>query len=74
LFYQAADNKLIAVEVNGKGSSFEVGRVKPLFEARRSGARYFYDVSPDGQRFLINTLPEQTSSTLITVVLNWNTK
>ena len=73
LFYQAADNKLIAVEVNGKGSSFEVGRAKPLFEARRSGARYFYDVSPNGQRFLINTPREQAASTPITAVLNWNT-
>lgn len=30
-----------------------------------------YDVSADGQRFLINTTPEQTAYAPITVVLNW---
>jgi len=37
----------------------------------RGGLRYAYDVSADGQNFLINTLPEQDSSAPITVVLNW---
>ena len=44
----------MAAAVNGKGASFEVGAVKPLFQAR-TGARYEYAVSADGQRFLINT-------------------
>ena len=35
------------------------------------GGRYPYDVSADGQRFLINTAPEQAVSAPITVVLNW---
>ena len=30
-----------------------------------------YDVSADGQRFLINTVPEQATSAPITVVVNW---
>jgi hypothetical protein len=29
-------------------------------------------VSADGQRFLIPTVPEQTASAPITVVLNWD--
>ena len=62
----------MAAAVNGKGSSFEVGAVEPLFETRvPPGPRYQYDVSADGQRFLINTLPEQTASAPITVVTNW---
>jgi hypothetical protein len=28
-------------------------------------------VSPDGQRFLVNTLIEEPASTVITLVLNW---
>jgi hypothetical protein len=35
--------------------------------------RYEYAVSSDGQRFLINTLPEETASSPVTVVLNWTT-
>ena len=74
IFYQAPDNKLMAAAVNGKGGSFEVGAVKPLFQTRPStGFRYnyFYHVFPDGQRFLVNTAPEQAASAPITVVLNW---
>jgi len=72
IFYLAPDNKLMAAAVNGKGPSFEVGAVKPLFETHAVTAfRYSYDVSADGQRFLINTILEQRTSGPITVVLNW---
>jgi serine/threonine protein kinase/Tol biopolymer transport system component len=71
IFYLAPDNKVMAAAVNGKGSSFEVGAVKPLFEARAlDPTRNSFAVSADGQRFLINTDP-QTTSAPITVVLNW---
>lgn len=72
IFYRAPDNKLMAAAVNGRGGSFEVGAVRPLFETlMQLGGRYPYDVSPDGQRFLINTAPEQAGSAPITVVLDW---
>lgn len=73
IFYLALDNKLMAASVNGKGAGFEVSGVKPLFTARIVLPRvgYQYDVSSDGQRFLVNTAPEQEAATPITVVLNW---
>ena len=72
VFYRALDNRLMAAAVNGKGSSFEVGAVTPLFQTTAFlGGRWPYDVSADGQRFLINTLPEQVGSAPITVVVNW---
>jgi eukaryotic-like serine/threonine-protein kinase len=72
IFYLAPDNKLMAAAVNGKGGSFEVGAVKPLFGTHTSGGgRDRYDVSADGQRFLISTVPEQVASAPITIVLNW---
>jgi hypothetical protein len=37
----------------------------------RRGAHYAYDVSPDGQRFLVNMPVEQPESPPITVVVNW---
>ncbi len=71
IFYLAPDNKLMAAAVNGNGSSFEVGAVKPLFEARAlDPTRNRFAVSADGQRFLMNSAP-QTASAPITVVLNW---
>ena len=71
MFYLAPDNKLMAAAVNGRGASFEAGVVKPLFQTRRAGPRSQYDVTADGQRFLINTAPEQAASAPITVVVNW---
>jgi eukaryotic-like serine/threonine-protein kinase len=70
IFY-VAGNRLMAAPVNGKGATFEVGAARQLFEIRpRTGLGPFYDVSADGQRFLVNTLPEDTS-TPITLVVNW---
>ena len=72
IFYLAADNKLMTAAVNGTGSSFTVGAVKPLFDAPRPSAnRYHYDVSPDGRRFLIARFRGAETSAPITVVLNW---
>jgi eukaryotic-like serine/threonine-protein kinase len=72
IFYLDPDNNLMAAAVNGKGESFDVGGVKPLFGTHSAGGgRYRYDVSADGQRFLINTALQQSISAPITVVLNW---
>ena len=70
----APDNKLMAAAASGQGSAFEVGAVRPLFETRaiaNANQRYPYDVSADGQRFLVNTLAEETTSAPITLVVNW---
>jgi Tol biopolymer transport system component len=67
LFYNSG-GKLMAVDVKADRSSFEPGVPKLLFE--RSGGGNF-DVSRDGQRFLIPVLVEESSPEPITVVLNW---
>jgi Tol biopolymer transport system component/tRNA A-37 threonylcarbamoyl transferase component Bud32 len=73
IFYIDPSNTLMAAEVDGQGSTFRVGTVRPLFQTRPTGAGYRYDVSADGQRFVVNSLPEQAqaSSVPITVVVNW---
>ena len=72
IVFLAPDNKLMAAAVSGRGSGFEIGAVKPLFETHAlNGFRNPYGVSADGQRFLINTIPEQDASAPITIVLNW---
>jgi eukaryotic-like serine/threonine-protein kinase len=65
--------QLLAAEVNGNGSTFEVGTVRSLFQGRSliTGGGYSYDVSPDGQRFLLNFLGGQNSAAPITLVTNW---
>jgi hypothetical protein len=61
----------MAAAVNGRGTSFEVGAVRPLFDTRQAGVRYAYDVTADGQRFLVNTAVEKADAAPITVVVNW---
>ncbi len=71
IFYMAPDNKLMTAEVNGEGPMLEVGAVRALFEIRSGGPGVAYDVTADGQRFLVNTAVEQKESTPITLVINW---
>jgi hypothetical protein len=71
IFYLDPGKKLMAAAVNGRGASFEVGAVKTLFQTRIVGARYEYAAMPDGQRFLINTAPEDEAAAPITMVVNW---
>ena len=74
LFYISPDRKLMAVEVKGDGATFESSVPKTLFEMRirgLPGPRNYYDVSHDGQRFLVAATPEEAATTPMTVVLNW---
>jgi len=75
LFYRSGD-KMMAVDVTTQ-PSFSAGKPKMLFEGRfRVSTRTFpmYDVSPDGQRFLMLKPSEQggAAPTQINVVLNWS--
>jgi Tol biopolymer transport system component len=72
IFYLAPDNRLMVASVSSKGANFEVGAVKPLFVTRiATRGSYQYDVSPDGQKFLVDAAPQQAMSSPITIVLNW---
>jgi eukaryotic-like serine/threonine-protein kinase len=79
LFYLAPSEQrgplatLMAVPVNGNGPDFRVGTPQALFAFRPAGTRYVYDVSADGQRFLVNRQAEDEAATPspITVVVNW---
>jgi Tol biopolymer transport system component len=71
LFYLTSDRQIMSAEVNGKGGAFEVGAVRPLFRTRAAAPALTYDVTADGQRFLvINSLEEE--SLPLTLVVNWN--
>jgi serine/threonine protein kinase len=69
LFYMTLDRKLMAVEV-ADGATFRAGASRPLFQTRAAGFMR-YDVTADGQRFLVNTAIEEHTSSFPTVVLNW---
>jgi hypothetical protein len=73
LFYRSGD-KLMAVDVTTQ-TSFSVGKPRLLFEGHYVQAPFpttNYDVSSEGQRFLMVKPSEQEAATTqINVVLNW---
>ena len=78
LFYLTPDGMLTAVEISTK-PVFQAGVAKALFHMPVAGGTggapnisWRWDISPDGQRFLVNAAPEDRSSTPVTVVANWN--
>ncbi len=77
LFYLSTDNKIMAVPVK-TGSNFDAGTPTALFQANpremfATSELFSYDVSTDGQKFIINT-QLKTEITPMSVVLNWSTK
>jgi Tol biopolymer transport system component len=80
LFFIGLDDRLRAVEValpaEGRGS-VAVGAAVPLFLTHVGGSMQGtsgqqYMVSPDGRRFLMNTLLDAAPVSPITLILNWN--
>lgn len=77
IFYIALDARLMAVDVSGE-SELEVGIPHALFQTQiwrgasvEPGIRAQYDVSADGERFLINRAHRGAAGTEIHVVLDW---
>jgi len=74
LFFRNGD-QMLAVQV-GTGASFSASRPKVLFTGRfaraRTADRINYDVSPDGEHFvMLNSGEEDRAVTQVSVLLNW---
>ena len=75
LFYLSADGKLMAVAVT-TDASFRAGSPIALFQTHRrlpvsSLDDFSYDVSGDGQRFLIATKVDEANTAPLSILLNW---
>jgi serine/threonine protein kinase/Tol biopolymer transport system component len=78
LFYLSLDGKMMAAPVT-TGVHFDAGTPAVLFQStpRQPVLVYdlfVYDVSRDGQRFLINTQVKQGDSAPMSIILNWPAK
>jgi eukaryotic-like serine/threonine-protein kinase len=71
-FLKLPEKTLMAADVR-PGPTFEVGEPRALFQTQIKWSDFGtqYDVSPDGSRFLINTLVAGEKSDALTVVQNW---
>jgi eukaryotic-like serine/threonine-protein kinase len=78
IFYVAPDGMLTAATVDGGTEQIEVGAPRPLFTVPLVPTRlarldsYPYDVTPDGQRILVNSFIDEVMPP-ITLVVNWTT-
>jgi serine/threonine protein kinase/Tol biopolymer transport system component len=71
LFFVDPTNRLTAVSVTPNGDALTVGAMTPLFQLLSSArVGYPYDVSPDGQEFVLNT-SEQVSGGSLKLLINW---
>jgi predicted Ser/Thr protein kinase len=82
LFYLAPDRTLMAVDVRAQNDTFSAAVPRPLFRTNLMGAylgspflntrvRNEYEVSADGQRFLLNEPVEGPSAYAVRILVNW---
>jgi Tol biopolymer transport system component len=76
LFYMARDGALMAAPTAESGGEFQSGQPQVLFQTRPLPRTPYnlFDVTPDGQRFLVNVPMEWSSSAPINVSMNWASK
>ena len=72
LFYLTASGRMMAVKVHPQVDEFQNDPPQPLFQTRTTPNTWnWFDVAPDGQRFLMNLPLEWPNASPITVVTNW---
>ena len=73
LFYRSAD-RMMVVSIETEGQTLNAGKPRVLFEGRYSSSTIsvgyqYYDVAPDGERFLM--MKDASQDTHINIVQNW---
>jgi serine/threonine protein kinase len=72
IFLGSVDHTLYAAAVSASGGTFSVGEVTQLFTPdMHSNPGRDWDVTADGERFLINASPEQGRVSALNLVLDW---
>lgn len=70
VFFNNLNDDFFSCPLTFRGSEIEVGTPQRLFHASMPGIGVPYDVSADGQRFLVNLAEEESAAPLFLVV-NW---
>lgn len=70
VFCVQQSNQFVAAAFEEHGPAPSIGETRPLFLKRIFPAEATYDVSADGQRLLVNSIPDGASASL-TFVTNW---
>ena len=75
LFYMAPDGTIMAIGFDRESGELKTPAV-PLFKARPrfSDGGQDYDVTPDGQTFLVNEVIQDDASASLSLLINWTAK
>ncbi len=71
IVYMGTGTRLMAAEVSSRSDTFQVGKTQALFVTRVWRPGIIYDVTRDGQRFLVNTANQAQNPGPLTLVVNW---
>jgi Tol biopolymer transport system component len=77
LFYLGLDNQIMALHVKPGTTAFDADVPVPLFRIAAAGwtgggeDSNAYNVTPDGQRFLVQVNTEGSQSATVAVIVNW---
>jgi len=74
LFFVSADGQMMTASVKTSGSEFQFTTPKALFKTRMLGlfgSTHEFDVTRDGQKFVIGSLVGEPTAPPPTVILNW---
>jgi hypothetical protein len=72
LFFATMGNRIMEADLALTGNSLEVKSIRALFQMTPPNlATPLFDVSPDGQRFLVVNAADPTASRSITLLLDW---
>jgi Tol biopolymer transport system component len=71
-YFEPASGRLMVVPLTYRGNSVLVGDAQPLFKVRPPETwALWYDVTADGQRFLVNTPLDQEARSHLMLIQNW---
>jgi Protein kinase domain len=72
ILYLPPDQKLMSIAVSGSGRTFQAGATTSLFTMNvQPGAGTPFDVTADGQRFIVNAKIPSRFPPSLNVVVNW---
>jgi eukaryotic-like serine/threonine-protein kinase len=71
LFYVDRENYIVCVDVTLAAGGLEMGASRRLFQFHGAGGDWRYDVSVEGDRFLVTTPLEEDLASPVTLITDW---
>jgi Tol biopolymer transport system component len=74
LLYVDRENYIVSVAVHPSAAGFEAGASQRLFQFHGAGGFWRYDITPDGERFLVAAPLQDNLTSPVTLITDWTRK